>query len=434
MHTPMAWILAAAQMAAAPAASTLPDHLTLDGAMAQFVAHGFDLLLADADVAGSEGDAWAAAAFANPEVSGTVSHAGRPYQASLCPPGQCSTTGYTVNVTDQAGLLDVATGKRGLRRDVGAMRLAAAQHGRDDAARLLGAGVKSQYLAVALDQALVQFATETAATFAQSLTLFSDRYGAGDISEADLVRMQVAVLDAQQQVDAAQGSLVDDRLALGMLMGLRGPVPEFTVDAPWPSAQAAQALIDRPIGHYLAQAQEHRPDLQASTALAQSSQRAASLAVRQRLPDATLSFNYQQFGTGQNSIQPRTYTGGLSLALPLLYQNQGEVARARADARRAEVQAQKLAAQVESDVRRSHAALSYAYARAARSRDHMLADADRALQLVRLQYTKGAASLLDLLDAQRTHIAVNQAYFANLGDFWGALIALEQAVAAEVSP
>jgi cobalt-zinc-cadmium efflux system outer membrane protein len=51
-----------------------------------------------------------------------------------------------------------------------------------------------------------------------------------------------------------------------------------------------------------------------------------------------------------------------------------------------------------------------------------------------LQYDKGAASLLDLLDAQRTFIAINQEYIGDLSAFWLALFQLEGAVAMELRP
>lgn len=409
-----------------------PQVMTLDAVLAVFRAQGFDLMMAEGEVLGSRGDARAAGAWANPLVMGSVSHAGRPYRESACPPGQCSATGFTFNVTDQAGIVDVATGKHHLRAKAARLAADAAQYGLSDARRQLEAAVKTQFLAVALDQAEVEFSEVTLRSYDEGLGLFKDRYEAGDISEADLTRVEVEELEAQQRRDAARAALEDDRATLAMLMGYRDDLPRFAVTAPWVNTGPAQEFIQLPEERFISIAQSHRPDLLALGKLKDSAQAALALAARSRLPDATLNFNYQQFGIGQNAIQPRTFTGGLELALPVLYQQQGEVLRAEANARIASIRLDKARALVRVDVRRAQTALKYAFVRSERSRTRLMTRAGRALDLVRLQYTKGAASLLDLLDAQRTFNQVNFEHLATLGDFWGAVIGLEQALAADV--
>ncbi len=60
--------------------------------------------------------------------------------------------------------------------------------------------------------------------------------------------------------------------------------------------------------------------------------------------------------------------------------------------------------------------------------------ARRARDLIAFQYEKGAASLLEYIDAQRTYIANSIDYFNNLGGYWTARFQLEQAVGAELAP
>ena len=55
-----------------------------------------------------------------------------------------------------------------------------------------------------------------------------------------------------------------------------------------------------------------------------------------------------------------------------------------------------------------------------------------ARQLVELQYQKGAASLLEYLDAQRTYVAVKGEYIQNLTAYWNAIFQIESATATEV--
>jgi cobalt-zinc-cadmium efflux system outer membrane protein len=64
--------------------------------------------------------------------------------------------------------------------------------------------------------------------------------------------------------------------------------------------------------------------------------------------------------------------------------------------------------------------------------DRLLERAKRARDLVSFQYQKGAASLLEFLDAQRTYIATNIEYLQDLTAYWTAVYKLEQAVGMEL--
>jgi cobalt-zinc-cadmium efflux system outer membrane protein len=63
--------------------------------------------------------------------------------------------------------------------------------------------------------------------------------------------------------------------------------------------------------------------------------------------------------------------------------------------------------------------------------DRLLTQAKKANDAVSFQYERGAASLLDVLDAQRTWIATRNEYVQNLNDYWNGLFSLEQAVGKE---
>ncbi|HMC35238.1 MAG TPA: hypothetical protein VKH65_12545, partial [Myxococcales bacterium] len=57
---------------AALAVAVLPPLLTMDDAVRIFRERGFDLLIAEAQIAAAEGDATAAGAFANPQLSASA--------------------------------------------------------------------------------------------------------------------------------------------------------------------------------------------------------------------------------------------------------------------------------------------------------------------------------------------------------------------------
>ena len=94
----------------------------------------------------------------------------------------------------------------------------------------------------------------------------------------------------------------------------------------------------------------------------------------------------------------------------------------------------KIEAQVGSDVATAFATFQATRSRVERMEGRLLDRARRARDLVEFQYKKGAASLLELLDAERTFIATNVEYRQNLADYWTAVFQVEQATGTELRP
>ena len=400
-----------------------PRVLTMDEALRLFRENGFDLLLAAAQVAAAEADARAAAAVANPQLSGS---AGRSfgYDAAACP--GCSATAWSIGITDPSALSDLLTGKRGLRIDVARAAVQAAQRSRDEALRFLTLGLRQAMLDGALQQAQLDLAHEVADVAERTWSLDEKRLHAGAISEAELARAEVAALQAQQAVDLAdQGSRVA-RLQIALLLGSPDPESEFTVDPD---------LLDRPLPAEAApadalarEALDRRPDLLAALAQEARAEAALALARRQRIPEVALSAQYQQEGSGQSALQPPTLTVGVQLPVPVFYRQAGEVAKAEADLRAQRTSHLKLRAQVLVEVQSARAAMEANRRLVQRMRSRMLARARRVRDLVQVQYEKGAASLLELLDAQRTWAQTRSDYFKELRDLWLSVFQLDAAI------
>ncbi len=143
---------------------------------------------------------------------------------------------------------------------------------------------------------------------------------------------------------------------------------------------------------------------------------------------------FSQEGHGQSAIQPPTITFGISATLPLFNRYRGEVAHARADLQTQEVSQKKVEAQIASDVSTAFSAFTRASSRLTRMKGRLLDRSARARDLVRLQYEKGAASLFELLDAQRTFLGTQNEYLQTLNDYWMAVFQLEQATGVELRP
>lgn len=403
--------------------------ITLDEALRQFRNRGFDLLLANASIAGAEGDVTAAGAIANPSLSlsrGSTST----YDPGLC--SGCSTTSLSAGLTDQAALSDTFSGKRRLRLAVARAALEATKLGRADAERTLGFTVKQQLLQAELGREALGYAHEAQRLATETFELVTKRYNAGAVSEADLARAEVQKLEADQAADIAEQSFAQAKAALAYLLGYNDTPQDFDVANDLLGGEPAPRLTTASREELLNEARAHRPDLAATRFQIERAHAAVDLAQRLVIPDVFPSLQYSQEGRGQNAIQPPTITLGISAALPLFNRYHGEVAHAYADLETQEVSRRKVEAQIASDVSAAYSAFTSASSRAIRMTGRLLDRSARARDLVRLQYEKGAASLFELLDAQRTFLGTQTEYLQTLNDFWIAVFQLEQATGVEL--
>jgi cobalt-zinc-cadmium efflux system outer membrane protein len=260
------------------------------------------------------------------------------------------------------------------------------------------------------------------------------RYKAGAVSEADAARSETDSLEAQQAVNAAEQALAQSKANLVFLIGVRSAIQDFELDTTALRYEVPEVLQQATSESLLSLALLHRPDLAAQVAQVESSSASLSLAKRQRIPDIAVDAAYSAEGYGQQSISPPTVVFSLSFTLPLLYQYQGEIAKAEAALRTQTVLRDKVEAQVVSDVATAFATYQAMRARVERMEGRLLDRARRARDLVDYQYQKGAASLLELLDAERTFIATNVEYRQNLADYWTAVFQLEEAIGTELRP
>jgi cobalt-zinc-cadmium efflux system outer membrane protein len=415
----------AADNPSVPSSTALPPRLDLETSLALFRTHGLDLIIADANVASAEGGRKIAGAVANPVVSAGVG-------ASFGPIGSSSTPAVLAQLTDNAAIADLFVGKRRLRVEVAERALQAARLDRQDAQRVLEAQVKNQYLQAVVDKALLNVTREARDTSAATLDVMQKRYTAGAVSEADLLRVQTEKLGADDAVNAAERDLRGAKVDLAFLLGVRELVPDFDVDDTLLDRRLQTPLDALDRQQTLGEALAGRPDLASARRHADEARASVALARRTRFPDLALWASYSNQGFGTQASQPPTVMVGVSAPLPVFYQNQGEVAQAEASVRAGTATAAKVEGQVVNDVESAIVTLQTARERLARMDTSLLVSARRARDLVAAMYDKGGASLLEMLDSQRTFLATNAAHVQAAGEYWAAVFGIEQATGREL--
>jgi cobalt-zinc-cadmium efflux system outer membrane protein len=417
-----------AQVQGAPPSPVLPPLLTLTEALRIFRAQGLDLLIAEAAVKRAAGDNEAAAAVANPNFMVTAGPSFNYSPAAPC--SGCSSLTVNLGASDNGALFDSIFGKRSLRMRSAQAALAAARLGRADAQRKLEYQLKQQYLQIVIDVASIEVARQLQASMTQTLELTRKRY-MKTINEADLARVEIQKLEADQAVTQATMAWRQDQVALAFLLGVRGMAPDFAVEktllgfyVPAELSQATEAAL-------LDHAVQVRPDLKGAELQRVRAELALRLARRQRVPDVQLSLQYNMMGSGQKAAGPPYLAPELSLNLPIFYQQQGEITRAQADLQTQSLQHDKTLAQVVSDIEKAYSSFDTARRQVERMQSRILDRARVARDILDRQYKAGSVTLIDFLDAQRTYLAANIEYLTDLTAYWTAVLGLEQAAGAE---
>jgi cobalt-zinc-cadmium efflux system outer membrane protein len=403
-----------------PAAPTLPAHLALDDALRIFRATGLDVLMAEAQVRSAEGDARVAGAINNPELSLGVGRA-------LTNCAGCSAPAVSATLSDSGAISDAVFGKHALRVDVADAALQAAKLDKRDAQRILESSLKQQFLAVVVSKANLELGRQAHDMAEQSVTLVEHRVSAGAAAESDLLKVQTDSLQLEDQADASELALATAKVNLAFLLGVRGATSDFDVDDAL-LQQAAHARIDNlDRQSVLSEALRKRSDVLSAEYGERRARAAEALARRTRIPQVSLWANYAMQGSGPNATTPPTVTIGIDTPLPIFYQNQGEVMKAESDLFAQRVRRAKVNSQVVSDVVTALASFEVSRRRLERMGASLLDRARRSRDLTALQYERGAASLLELLDSERTFLSVNAAYLQSISDYWNAIFAVEQA-------
>ena len=162
---------------------------------------------------------------------------------------------------------------------------------------------------------------------------------------------------------------------------------------------------------------QNRPDLRAADqgVIAAKSQYELQRAIGK--PDVTVQGNYSHV----NGSSAATFYG--SIPLPIFNRNQGEITRTRFAITQAQEQDKAASGQVMTDVRDAYEGLRETDKVVQLFRSGYLDVAQKDRDISEYAYKRGATSLLDFLDAERSYRATQLAYRQALASY---LLSIEQ--------
>ncbi|MCS7025005.1 MAG: TolC family protein [Bryobacteraceae bacterium] len=293
--------------------------------------------------------------------------------------------------------------------------------------RQLIAEVYSAYIEVQLAQENLKLAEQTLDRFNQLVRINEARLAAGDLSEVELQRSRVALLQYSAAFEQAKLRLFEAKSRLALTLGRESAHLDtnFAVEP---------GFRDGPLGttkqEAVALALNQRPDLLALRQALERNRVYLQLQLASARVDYSLGTEVSRqwaFGIAGNNLG-----FSLSVPLPVFNRNQGEIARAQREIEQAQRRLAAAELSVRTDVERAYQRCLSHQDLAQRVEQDLLGRARRVLEGTRYSYERGEASLVELLDAQRAFIDAVQIYNEARANYSRSLLELRSATAESI--
>ena len=328
-----------------------------------------------------------------------------------------SPTSYDVGLAETIEI----GGKRGSRISVAQYETSQAKSDLDDFFRTLRANATNDFIDALHSRMVVERKTQTQEAFARLVSVNAERLRAGDIGQVAYLQSRVEAQRFRAEVLAAEGDAERARLALGLRLGnSAGAI------AAAGNLRIASRSFDTDL--LVARARAERPDLASKRYALEVARAKLSLAHANRWEDLTLNLGYAYSAPGTGAFAQPAFSAlnfGFSIPLPFARIYNGEVDGAVAGTTQATLVLRQGELAVEIDVRQGLASYQAAVRRVELFTGGVLSDADRVAEATFYSYQRGGATLLEVLDAQRTVNEVYLDYFDALAQHAKALVAVE---------
>jgi outer membrane protein, heavy metal efflux system len=283
--------------------------------------------------------------------------------------------------------------------------------------------VASDFVSVQLAESTLSLAEQDLKSFQNTVDISEAKLKAGGISEGDYLKIKLQLLQFQTDYSQAQLAKVQALIALRQQIGFESVPADYDVagELDYQPVQAKREDLE-------ALALRSRPDLRAAqqgVTAAQSQYEVQRSIAKQ---DLTAGADYSHT-SGTNSVSLF-----FSIPLPVFNRNQGEIARTRYAIGQAQETEKAAQEQVLTDVVNSYESVQTNDVIIKLYRSGYLDAAKESRDISEYAYKRGAASLLDFLDAERSFRAVQLAYLQSLASYQTALEQLREAVGSRNLP
>ncbi|MDD5577864.1 MAG: TolC family protein [Methylobacter sp.] len=404
--------------------------ISVDEALAIFYQRNLDLIAAQYNIDQSRAEALIASAIPNPTFSFQLSELSRNLNkgssAIGCNHNQNVSCG-PAELFSFSQLIEVG-GKRGLRIQSSGFATQAAESDFRDAERIFSNMVRDAFYELLQMQKNRWLAQEIVDHYQVISKANRLRLKSGDISESDFLRVRMEAMRAQSDLDNAQTAVDLAQANLAMILRWPDKSLQFEAKEQWPDLMNIGQ--NRPKEELISLALKQRPDLEADKLRAAQAEKELELARRLKYPDVNVTAGYVR-DPSNNTLNSGFI--GFSVPLPLFYQYQGETSKAGVNLNQSRLAAEQTELTIRNDVVSALAAWNSANKIVQRFQEGLLDDALTVRNSSELAYSKGATSVLDFIEAQRSYKIVTRDYYAAMINRTNAYFDLAKSLGVELN-
>ncbi len=228
------------------------------------------------------------------------------------------------------------------------------------------------------------------------------RFQAGTVPRLDVIKAQVDVAKATNDLISNERDIANARSALARLLGVSlgspiAPLDSLAIPADVPPLELLESF-----------ALASRAEVAGIAAQRRGASSATSLAREFWLPDLTLGVS-RDLSPG---TPPAAFSTGLAFPFPILFwqHTSGEIAQAQHRERELAASERDIRAAIGEDVRTGYATATAALRQAIYLRDQLLPAAREAFRAASASYAIGGSSAFEVIDARRTLLDAESQY------------------------
>jgi cobalt-zinc-cadmium efflux system outer membrane protein len=268
-----------------------------------------------------------------------------------------------------------------------------------DNERVLTFQVATLFIGVELAESTLDLARENLKSYQDTVELSELRFKKGAISEDDYLKIDLQLLQFQNDVAQAELATAQSLSDLRNLLGYESVPANYDVAGVFDHNPMPGKLED-----FQAKAMQNRPDYRAAQQGVTGANSQYLLAKANGKQDVTVSGNYSHV----NGINAATFL--VSVPLAIHNRNQGEIARTQFAITQSQQLEQAANNQVLTDVRDAYEGLQASERILQLYRSGYLERAKKDRDISEYAYKRGAVSLLDFLDAERSYRTTQLGY------------------------
>ena len=383
--------------------------LTLQQAISLVLAHNPELKASSWEVRALEGRVFQAGRLPNPEITVETEDFG----------GSGALTGFHAAETRvQLSQLFEMGGKRPKRQNLSALERDVAEHDHTVKRADVLARVTLAFVDVLSAQERQALMEELLHLAEEAFNSTAERVRAGKVSPVEEVKAKIALSSAQ----------IDLKQAGYELKGAWWRLSETWGGTAAPTFQKAKGNIDSvlpvPPFEELEGLVVQNPDLARWAAAIDQHRAGVKLEEAKGIPDLRVSLGTKY----HHESDDRAFIAGVSIPLPIFDRNRGGILEARNQVSKAEEESKAARSRVINTLGERYHALSNSFTEITALQSDLLPGAQTAFEASREGYQYGKFTYLDMLDAQRTLIAVKLRYINALTTYHKAVTEVERLI------